>query len=126
MSSVKTRVLLVDDSKAASYMLEKIISELPEFEVVGIAGSGEEAIDLFKKENPDLITMDIVLPGMNGIATMKAIRQISKEVIIIVISSLGSSQDTVFEALKYGAKNVINKPFNKDVAKKILLQYAKK
>ena len=60
------------------------------------------------------------MPGISGIETIKKIRQINARVPIVVISSVGANQDMIFEAIKNGAKNIINKPFDTDLVKKIL------
>lgn len=101
------KVLVVDD---AYFMRELIIKELKEFgcEVIGEAKNGLEAIRMYKKYKPDLVTMDIKMPEMNGIETIKEIKRINPQAKIIVITGVYDSKK---EALKAGADDFLKKPF---------------
>ncbi len=116
------KVLIVDDSKSVAFKLTKIIENMPGFEVAGHALSGEEAIKLYEKIKPDLVTMDIVLPEMSGIEAIKIIKNKDKDANIVVISSVGGGQQRLFEAIQAGAKNVITKPFNEETVKNVFTQ----
>ena len=120
--SNKKRVLIVDDSKSVALKLTRIIESLTDFEVVGHAKTAFEAVALYKEHMPDLVTMDIVLPDKSGLSAIKDLIQIDPEANIIVISSVGGSQDKLFQAIQCGAKNVIVKPFDDDTVREIFIQ----
>lgn len=106
------RVLIVDDSMIMRKNIEKIILSLGH-EVVGHAENGQEAIDLYKKFYPNLVTMDISMPLMNGINAVSSILEIDPNAKIIMISAHNQKQ-MVFEALKNGAKHYILKPIERE------------
>lgn len=118
----KKAVLIVDDSKSVAYKLTKIIERLNDFEVAGHAKDGKEALELYRKLKPDLVTMDIVLPDKTGLEVIKEIKEEFPDANIIVISSVGGSQDKLFQAIQAGAKNVIVKPFEEDTVREIFIQ----
>ncbi|BCS54879.1 response regulator [Geobacter sp. SVR] len=105
------KVLVVDDSLSVARQLEKIIKESGDFVCVGHAKNGAEAIKLNHSENPDIICMDMNMPGMDGLTALRSLVVLDKEVKVVMITSLGGVGDKFTEALKMGAKNVISKPF---------------
>ena len=108
------KLMIVDDS---NLIRRKISREFDnsKFELVGTAGNGEEAVTLFKKFNPDVITMDITMPHVDGIECIEQIVSIQPSVKILVISAL-NDKATGMEALEKGAMGFINKPFSeKDI-----------
>lgn len=121
-SGDKKRVLIVDDSKSVAYKLRKIVDEMDGFEVCGHALSGEDGLAMYREERPDLVTMDLVLPGMDGIECVRKIREFDKNANIVVISSVGGGQERLFDAIQAGARNVITKPFNRDTVKDVFHQ----
>ena len=106
------KVLLVDDSIAIARQLQKIVNDTEGFEVAGHAMNGIEGIKLFMSLRPDIVFMDIVMPEMDGLQAIRSIRNLDKDAKIVVISSAGGVGDKVTEALKFGALNVIPKPFD--------------
>jgi two-component system chemotaxis response regulator CheY len=120
--SGKKTVLIVDDSKSVAFKLGKIIEDMEDFEVIYHATSGEEAVEKYAELKPDLVTMDIVLPGMSGIEAIKTIKDKDAKANIIVISSVAGGQEKLFEAIQAGAKNVIVKPFEEERVKEIFYQ----
>lgn len=114
------KVLLVDDSISVARQLEKILVESGEFQVVGHGKNGLEAIKLYQTLNPDIICMDMNMPGMDGITALRTLMAVNKEVKIVMITSLGGVGDKFNEAIKLGAKNVISKPFEAENVLKIL------
>ncbi|MCP4606586.1 MAG: response regulator [Proteobacteria bacterium] len=114
------KILIVEDSKTAAQQLSQIISGLPGFEVIGIAGNGAEGLKLFKQLSPDIICMDIVMPVMDGLQSLRAILQQDSDAKVVVISSVGGVGGKVVEALKFGAKSVISKPFEPDQVREAL------
>jgi len=106
----KKRVLIVDDAQFTRNMLKNIISKIEQIEVVGEASNGVEAISLYKKLSPDLVTMDLVMPEKGGIEATEEILKINSKALIVVVSALGQ-EALVLEAAKKGAKDFIQKPF---------------
>ena len=106
------RILVVDDAAFMRMMIKNILSKNG-YEIVGEAENGQVAIDLYKKLKPDLVTMDITMPEMNGIEGVKAIRAFAPEANIIMCSAMGQ-QAMVMEAIQAGAKDFIVKPFQQD------------
>jgi two-component system chemotaxis response regulator CheY len=106
----RVRILVADDADFMYEMLENLIDK-SQYEVVGYAADGEEAVRKFKDLTPDLVTMDILMPRMNGIKSIKEIRRMSPKARILVISAL-SDPDLVKEAIAAGAADYITKPFS--------------
>jgi YesN/AraC family two-component response regulator len=104
------RILVVDDSAVMRRNLEKILTE-GGHEVVGQAISGMQAVVLYSELNPDVVTMDITMPIMNGVDAVKYIINKDVNAKIIMISAL-NQKNMVFEALNNGAKNYILKPLD--------------
>ena len=115
-----TKVLVVDDSLTVARQLEKIINESDEFTCVGHAKNGAEAIRMNHTENPDIICMDMNMPGMDGLTALRTLSVMDSEVKVVMVTSLGAVSDKLTEALALGAKNVISKPFGADIVLRIL------
>ena len=107
-----TKVLIVDDAAFMRMMIKDILQKNG-FEGVGEASNGIEAVNLYKKEKPDVVTMDITMPDMDGIEAVKEIKAFDKEAKIIMYSAMGQ-QSVVMDAIKSGAKDFIVKPFQSD------------
>ena len=121
---MKTRVLVVDDA----IFMRKMISDILEgngMEVVGEADTGALAVEKYKELKPDLVTMDIIMPEMNGIDAVRQIMSNDSQARIVMCSALGQ-QALVQDALTAGAKDFLIKPFNPsrviEVISKILIQ----
>ena len=106
------KIMVVDDSRIAQLQLQEILADT-EYEVVGCCQSGEEALDTFEKAQPDLVTMDIVMPGMDGLDAARLILEKHPNAKVLVISSL-AYDDTINEATRLGAKGFVYKPFDHD------------
>ncbi|GAB6988924.1 response regulator [Paenibacillus pini] len=106
------RILIVDDAAFMRMMIRDILSKNG-FEVVGEAQDGAQAIEKFKEVRPDLITMDITMPEMDGIAALKEIKKIDPSAKVIMCSAMGQ-QAMVIDAIQAGAKDFIVKPFQTD------------
>lgn len=115
---MKLRVLVVDDSRLAKSMIARAVQSVGA-EVVGFAANGIEAIEMFKKLKPDLVTMDIKMPDMDGIAALRHILSIDRKAKVVMVSSLGE-KEAVLESVKIGAKNFILKPFTQETVRDIL------
>lgn len=90
-------------------ILKGIILKEP-YELAGEAGSGKEAVELYRELKPDLVTMDIVMPEMNGIDAVREIRSLDPEAKVIMVSAMGQ-QGMVIDAIQAGARDFIIKPF---------------
>lgn len=106
---MKHRILLVDDAKVIRLMLTRILRTAG-YEIADEASDGWEGVEKYKELKPDLVTMDITMPTMSGIAAVRAIKEYDPEARIIICSAMGQ-QSLVDEALKAGACNFIIKPF---------------
>ncbi|MCG8402607.1 MAG: response regulator [Firmicutes bacterium] len=106
------RILIVDDATFMRMMIKNIVSKNG-YEVVGEAENGSEAIKLYSEYKPDLVTMDITMPEMDGIESVKAIKQMDPNARIIMCSAMGQ-QSMVMEAIQAGAMDFIVKPFKQD------------
>ncbi len=111
-SGSKGTVLLVDDSKMSRNMLKAILEEVG-YSVIGEAGNGAEAIEVYKQCKPNLVTLDITMPEMDGIEALKELQKIDPAVKAVMITAAGQ-QSKLIEALKCGAKRFITKPFEKE------------
>ena len=107
-----SKVLIVDDAAFMRMMIKDIL-EKNGYEVVGEASNGLKAVELYKSEKPDVVTMDITMPDMDGIEAVKAIRAFDPAAKIIMCSAMGQ-QTMVMDAIKSGAKDFIVKPFQSD------------
>lgn len=107
----KWRVLLVDDHRHARQGMREIVEGCPDFLVVGEAASGEEAIGLMPDACPDLILMDIHMPGMGGLEASKTIKEAYPAVRIVIVT-VSDEPAHLFEALKKGAQGYLLKNLN--------------
>jgi two-component system chemotaxis response regulator CheY len=106
------RILIVDDAAFMRMMIRDILTKNG-FEVVGEAQDGAQAIEKFKEVRPDLTTMDITMPEMDGITALKEIKKIDPSAKVIMCSAMGQ-QAMVIDAIQAGAKDFIVKPFQTD------------
>ncbi len=115
MSETKT-ILIADDSRVAAHLLSEIVESIDTCEVIGNATSGEAAIEMYNNLKPDLVTMDLSMPGIGGMEAIRRIIADDPDAKIVVVSSLGGAQDKLLEALEAGALSVVSKPFDEDKA----------
>ena len=106
------RILIVDDAAFMRMMIKDILTKNG-FEVVGEAQDGAQAIEKYNDLKPDLVTMDITMPEMDGITALKEIKKVNSEAKIIMCSAMGQ-QAMVIDAIQAGAKDFIVKPFQGD------------
>jgi len=116
--SKKYKILIVDDSAAMRMMIAASLQD-SEFEVVGSAKDGQQALQLFKDTAPDVVLLDIVMPGMSGEETLEQIIALDKNAVVIMASSLGTGE-AVQGALRAGAKNFLQKPIDQEGLLKVL------
>lgn len=112
------RILVVDDSLIIRKNIKKYAAALGH-NIVGEAKSGAQAVEQCKELFPDLITMDITMPDMDGIEAVKRIKAFNKTVNIIMVTSHGQ-EDMVISSLKAGAKGYILKPINEEKLEKAI------
>lgn len=111
MSAIK--VLIVDDHNLVREGLKAVFDQGDEVDIVGEAGSGEEALEMVDKVKPDVILMDISMPGMNGIQATKLIREKHPEARIVMLTML-DQEGYVYEAVKAGATGYMLKNTSSD------------
>ena len=112
MTAMANTILVVDDTAFMRMMIKNVVQKHG-YQVIGEAGDGEEAIAKYKELHPDLVTMDITMPKLDGISAIKAIVEYDPQAKIIVCSAMGQ-KNMVIEALKSGAKDFLVKPFEAD------------
>jgi two-component system chemotaxis response regulator CheB len=103
------RVLVVDDSAYIRKVMKKMLSRSPFIEVVGAACDGIEAIELVDQLNPDVITLDIVMPRLDGVSFLRQQME-KKPVRVLLVSITSESSERVLEALDLGAIDFVRKP----------------
>lgn len=106
------RILIVDDAAFMRMMLKDIMTK-GGHEVVGEAENGNVAIDKYRELHPDLVTMDITMPEMDGITSLKEIIKYDQNAKVVMCSAMGQ-QALVLEAIQSGAKDFLVKPFQAD------------
>ena len=105
-------VLIADDAAFMRMMLKNVLTEAG-YEVVGEAENGAVAVAKYRELNPDLTTMDITMPEMDGLAALKEIRAGDPSARVVMCSAMGQ-QSMVIESIQAGAKDFIVKPFQPD------------
>jgi len=103
------KLLIVDDSNIMRRRIERS-QQFEELQLVGTAGNGVDAIELFKRHDPDVVTMDLTMPRMDGIECIGKLVALKPAVRILVISAL-ADKATAVEAMEKGANGFLNKPF---------------
>jgi len=103
-------VLVVDDSAFMRNLLKQLLED--DHEVVGEAENGVEAVELYRELDPDVVTMDVVMPIRNGIEATSEIKSIDPNASVIMCTSVGQ-EEKMREAVEAGADGYITKPFQK-------------
>lgn len=103
------KILLVDDSKTSRKILRGILEENGH-EIIGEAVNGEDALVKYKELQPDIVTMDITMPVMDGLEALKAIMDYNKNAKVVMVTAAGQKTKMV-DAVKYGAAEFLTKPF---------------
>ncbi|MGE5654550.1 MAG: response regulator [Bacillota bacterium] len=106
------RILVVDDAAFMRMMIKEILGKNG-FQVVGEAENGLQAIARYQELTPDLVTMDITMPELNGIQAVREIRKLNPNARIVMCSAMGQ-QAMVIDAIQAGARDFIVKPFQPD------------
>ncbi len=105
------RVLVVDDTQFMRKMLKDMLST--KYEVIGEAENGKEGVEMVKEHKPDLVTMDVIMPEMDGLEALSKIKEMDEDQKVIMVTSVGQNEK-VTEAMKKGAEGYIIKPFDED------------
>ncbi len=103
------KLMIVDDSNIMRRRIERS-NQFEELQLVGTAGNGEEALELFRKTDPDVVTMDLTMPRMDGIECIGRLVALKPSIRILVVSAL-ADKATAVEAMEKGANGFLNKPF---------------
>ena len=104
------RVLIVDDAAFMRVVLKNILVK-EGYEVIAEASNGVEAIEKFNEHKPDIVTMDITMPEMDGIVALKEILKIDSKAKVCMVSAMGQ-ESIILESVKNGARDFIVKPFS--------------
>ena len=113
--SDKIRLLIVDDSWVIRQSIQKHLS-CYNIEVVGTAENGKKAIELFRQTDPDVVTLDITMPEIDGLTVLKEMLAIKSSVKVMVVTAL-SDKTTGLLSIKLGAKSFLPKPFTESKLK---------
>ncbi len=108
----KIKVLIVDDSLIIREAIHKHLKQF-NIEVVGTAENGKIALELFKETDPDVVTLDITMPELDGLTVLKEMLNIKSDAKVMVVTAL-SDKATGLKAIKLGAKSFLPKPFTPD------------
>lgn len=103
------RILITDDALFMRVTLKNILTQCG-YEIVGEAQNGREAVFMYKQLKPDLVTMDITMPEMDGLSALKEIKTHDPSAIVVMCTAMGQ-KNTVIEAIEAGARDFIIKPF---------------
>ncbi len=109
----KTTIIVVDDSPFASKQIKDLVEENG-YEVIGYAKSGEDGIKMYEELHPDIVILDIIMPGIDGIETAEILEKSDPNVTILMLSSLCDA-GTLEEVRAIGVKYLIPKPWEDDV-----------
>lgn len=107
------KILIVDDSKTSRKMLRGILEDAG-MEVIGEAANGQEALKLYTSLKPDVVTLDITMPVMDGINALKELMALDRTARAVMVTAAGQKGNVV-EALKIGAKEFVTKPYEVDL-----------
>lgn len=106
------KLLIVDDSSIIRRAVQKYLAEFG-MEIIGEAGDGKTALQLFRDKRPDIVTMDITMPEMDGLSALEQMRQVDAAAKILIVTAL-KDKDTALEALQKGASGFLGKPFTEE------------
>jgi len=112
-------ILIVDDHEVVRNGIRSYLETLPDFHVVGEAASGEEAIKMVSDQIPDVVLMDLIMPGMDGIEATREVKKVSPRTQVVVLTSYHEDEH-IFPALKAGAISYILKDMKMDKLAEII------
>ncbi len=116
------RIMVVDDSNMIRTRISRVVqgSGLTNVVLVGLARNGAEAVRVARASHPDIVTMDLTMPEMDGVACIRELLQLFPKINILVVSAL-SDKSTAIAALRQGARGFVAKPFSDEELKMALL-----
>lgn len=115
----KVSILIIDDEVELCQSLSEMLKEEEDGYKVSVANSGKKGLEKIKEEVPDLVLLDIIMPGINGVETLEKIRAIDKDILVIMLTAY-QTVETAVKAMKLGAYDYISKPFNYEELKIII------
>jgi len=118
--TTKINILLVDDSRIVLAEFARLLGDIDDIAIVGLANDGAAAIRIANESMPDLVLMDIVMPGLDGLSALRTIKSMHPEIQIAMVSSVGGDLAKAEEAFKLGAFQVVGKPFDADVIESLI------
>jgi len=116
----KINVMLVDDSRTVLAQLERILGDLDGVAIIGMERNGAAAIRVADESMPDLILMDIVMPGLDGLSALRTIKSMHPEIRIAMVSSISGDAGKAEEAFRLGACQVLGKPFDVELIESLI------
>ena len=116
----KLNVLLVDDSRTVLAQLERILGDLDDVSIVGMARNGAAGIRMANESRPDLVLMDIVMPGLDGLSALRTIKSMHPNIRVAMVSSISGDASKAEEAFRLGACQVLGKPFDHELIEALL------
>ena len=116
----KINVLLVDDSRTVLAQLERILGDIDGIAIVGMEQNGAAAIRVADESTPDLILMDIVMPGLDGLSALRTIKSMHPEIQVAMVSSVSGDPAKAEEAFRLGACQVLGKPFDLELIEAVI------
>lgn len=119
MDITNKKILVCDDSVLARKQLMDAVKEIATGAIFLEGKNGVEAVEIYKKEKPDIVFMDIVMPEKDGNEALSEIKAFDDDAVIIIVSSVGT-QDQLKKAIQLGAKDFIQKPFEKNQISEII------
>lgn len=122
METGTVRLLIVDDSNMIRSRISRVVQNggMPSIALVGLARNGAEALRIARSTMPEVVTMDLTMPEMDGVECISEMLRILPRTNILVVSAL-SDKSTAIQALKLGARGFVSKPFTDDELKMALL-----
>lgn len=124
MAKETFKILICDDSILVRKKLKEALSLCSTFEFLE-AGDGQTAVDIYKKEKPDLVFMDLVIPVKDGITAVKEIKEFDDDALVVIASSSGT-QENLKKAIKAGAVEFIQKPWKQEQLENVVKKFLKK
>ena len=107
-----SKILIIDDSRTSRRILRNILEEAGH-EVIAEATDGQDGINKYRELRPDIVTLDITMPVMDGLTALKGIREVDEKARVIMVTAAGQ-QNKMREAIKQGASEFVTKPFEKE------------
>jgi two-component system chemotaxis response regulator CheY len=122
METKRYKVLIVDDSNQMRDSLKEILIKIG-YEVCGEAGDGAEAVTKCRSLKPDIVTLDMILPKMDGLQTLRVIRAFDSKIIVVMVTAR-ADKSSVMDCAKAGASHYLLKPFDESKVAEVMRKIA--